>query len=139
LLLCVILQGALVLASAVGTIVVERLTPSIEQLVRSTPDPGGVEQAQIMAALQRYGAVVRGASETLAWSWGAIVVWAPLLLLSVRGRATFAAVTGSDEQTVSGLANHAPNYPAMDDQARERAYLDAARQVDRSTRSSRWF
>ena len=102
LLLGVILQGALVLASAVGTIVVERLTPSIEQLVRSTPDPGGVEQAQIMAALQRYGAVVRGASETLAWSWGAIGVWAPLLLLSVRGRATFAS-HGSDAQTVGAV------------------------------------
>jgi hypothetical protein len=139
LLLCVILQGALVLASTVGAIVVERLTPSIEQLVRSTPDPGGAEQAQIMAQLQRYGAVVQDAGKTLAWGWGAIALWAPLLLLSVRARATFAAVAGTGEQTLDGMANHAPNFLAMDDQARERAYLDSAQQVDRSTRASRWF
>ncbi len=139
LLLCAILQGALVLASAVGELVVERLAPSTEELVRSSPDPGGVEQAQIMATLQRYRAVVRGASETMAWSWGAIAVWVPLLVLSVRGRATFAAVNGSGEPTLGGLAADAPNYSAMDDQARERAYLAAAQQVDRSTRASRWF
>jgi len=139
LLLCVILQGALVLTSAVGAIVVERLTPSIEQLVRSTPDPSGVEQAQIMAQLQRYGAVVQAASKTLAWGWGAIALWVPLLLLSVRARATFAAVAGTGELTLDGMANHAPDFLAMDDQARERAYLDAAQQVDRSTRASRWF
>ena len=139
LLLCVILQGALVLASAVGAIVVERLAPSIEQLVRSTPDPSGVEQAQILAPLERYGAVVQGASQTLAWSWGAIAVWAPLLLLSVRARATFAAVARSGAPAIGGVTNDAPNYSAMDDQARERAYLDAAQQVDRSTRASRWF
>jgi len=139
LLLCVILQGALVLTSAVGAIVVERLTPSIEQLVRSTPDPSGVEQAQIMAQLQRYGAVVQAASKTLAWGWGAIALWAPLLLLSVRARATFAAVAGTGELTLDGMANHAPDFLAMDDHARERAYLDSAQQVDRSTRASRWF
>jgi hypothetical protein len=139
LLLCVILQGALVLTSAVGAIVVERLTPSIEQLVRSTPDPSGVEQAQIMAQLQRYSAVVQAASKTLAWGWGAIALWAPLLLLSVRARATFAAVAGTGELTLDGMANHAPDFLAMDDHARERAYLDAAQQVDRSTRAARWF
>ena len=138
LLLCVILQGALTLASAVGGIVVERLAPSIEQLVGSTPDPSGVEHAQILAALERYGAVVHGASQTLAWSWAVIALWVPLLLLSVRARATFAAVARSDAPTIGGVINDAPNYSAMDDQARERAYLDAAQQVDRSTRASRW-
>jgi hypothetical protein len=138
LLICVILQGALALASAVGGIVVERLAPSIEQLVRSTPDQSGVEHAQILAALQRYGAVVQGASKTLAWSWAVIAVWVPLLLLSVRARATFAAFAGSGDPTIGGLTDHVSNYSAMDDQARERAYLDAAQQVDRSTRASRW-
>jgi hypothetical protein len=139
LLICVILQAALVLASAVGALVVERLIPSIEQLVRSTPDPSNVEQAQIVAVLQRYGAVVQRASETLTLSWGAIAVWVPLLLLSVRGRATFAAITGSGEPTLAAPATHAPSYSAMDDKARERAYLDAAEKVDQSTRASRWF
>lgn len=139
LLLCVILQGALVMASAVGAVVVERLTPSLEQLVRSTPDPSSVEQAQILEPLQRYGTVVRGASETLAWSWGAIVVWAPLLLLSARGRGTFAAAPDRAEPALGDRSTHAPDYSAMDDQARERAYLDAARQVDRTTHASRWF
>ena len=92
-----------------------------------------------MEPLQRYGTVVRGASETLAWSWGAIVVWAPLLLLSVRGRATFAAAPGPGEPALGDLSNDAPDYSAMDDQARERAYLDAAQQVDRTTHASRWF
>jgi hypothetical protein len=138
LLIFVILQGALALASAVGGIVVERLAPSIEQLIRSTPDQSGVEHQQILAALQRYGAVVQGASNTLAWSWAVIAVWVPLLLLSVRARATFAAFAGSGEPTIGGLTNHVLNYSAMDDQARERAYLDAAQQVDRSTRASRW-
>ena len=50
LLMWMVLQGGLVLASAIGAFVVERLTPSIEQLVRSVPDPGGVESARIMAA-----------------------------------------------------------------------------------------
>ena len=72
LLLCVILQGGLVVASVVGAAIVDRLTPSIEQLVRSTPDPGGAEQAQILTAVERYSAVVRGASQTLAWGWGAM-------------------------------------------------------------------
>ena len=138
LLICVILQGALALASTVGGVVFERLAPSIEQLVGSTPDPSGVEHAPILAALQRYGSVVQGASKTLTWSWAVIAVWVPLLLLSVRARATFAVFAGSGEPTMSGVTNNAPNYPAMDDQARERAYLDAAQQVDRSTRPSRW-
>ena len=140
LLLCVILQGALVLASAVGAIVVERLTPSIEQLVRSTPDPGGVEQAQIMAALQRYGAVVQGASKTLAWGWGAIA--------GVGASPSAERARPSDVRCCRGRLVSRPSvawptmrrtYSAMDDQARERAYLDAAQQVDRSTRASRWF
>jgi hypothetical protein len=65
-------------------------------------------------------------------------VWVPLLLLSVRARATFAAFAGSGDPTIGGLTDHVSNYSAMDDQARERAYLDAAQQVDRSTRASRW-
>jgi hypothetical protein len=73
----------------------------------------------------------------LALSWGAIAVWVPLVLVSVRGRATFAATTDSGEPTLGRLAIHATNYSAMDDQAREDAYLDAARQVDQSTRPSR--
>ena len=138
LLMWMILQGGLVLASVIGAFVVDRLTPSIEQLVRSVPDPDGVESARIMSGLQRYGAVVQGASEALAWSWGAILVWVPLLALSVRGRAAFAAALGAGE-SLRRIASNEPNYAAMDDQARERAYRDVARQVDRTTKASRWF
>jgi hypothetical protein len=139
LLLCVILQGALVVTSAVGAIIVQRLTPSIEPLVRSTPDPGGVEQPRIIAALQRYSRVVQESTETLAFSWSAIVVWTPLLLLSARGRAAFAPIASSDEPTLSGVPGHAPDYAALKDEARSRAYQEAAQQVDQSTRASRWF
>jgi hypothetical protein len=134
LLLCVILQGGLVVGSAVGAVIVGRLTPSIEQLVRSTPDPREAEQAQILTSVRRYGDVVRNASQTLAWGWGVMAVWAPLLLLTPLGRATFAAIPDPIEPAVP-----APNFPAMDEQARARAYQDAAQQIDRSTRASRWF
>jgi hypothetical protein len=133
----VILQGGMVVASAAGAILVERLTPSIDQLVRSTPDPDGTEQARVVAELQRYGAVVRGASQTLAWGWGAILVWAPLLILSGLGRATFAAAPGAGDPGTQ--SDRAANFSVMDTEARERAYRDAARQVDRSTQASRWF
>jgi hypothetical protein len=132
--LCVVLQGGLIVGSAVGAAIVQRLTPSIEQLIRSTADPRDVEQEQILAAVQRYGAVVRDASQTLAWGWAAMIVWTPLLLLTAQGRATFAPITGPTEQS-----NVAPEYSAMDEQTRERAYLDAAEQIDRSTRASRWL
>ena len=112
---------------------------SIEELVQSTPDPGGVEQAQIIAALQRYGTVVRGGSVTLALSWSAILLWAPLLLMSARGRRTFAAATVAGEPMLGGTATHGSHFAAMDDESRERAYRDAAQQVDRSTPASRWF
>ena len=78
---------------------------------------------------------MRGASQTLAWGWAAIAVWTPLLLLSALGRATFAA----DPGVLPIRRHHAPDYSAMDGEARERAYRDAAQQVDRSTRASRWF
>jgi hypothetical protein len=134
LLLCVLMQGALVLASAFGAVVVERVTPSIEALVRETPDPGGVEQNRAMDALQRYGAVVRGSTGTLAWSWGAIALWVPLLLLARGGREAFVATGPSHDDLVA-----ATPFSAMDDQTRAHAYQDAAQQIDRSTRPSRWF
>jgi hypothetical protein len=133
LLLCVILQGGLVVTTVVGAAIVDRLTPSIEQLIRSTPDPRGTEQAQFLTAIERYSAVVRGASRTLAWGWAAMVTWTPLLLLSPLGRATFAAIP---RPTLS--ADRALDYSAMDDEARERAYRDAANRVDRTTHASRW-
>jgi len=89
-----------------------------------------------VAVLERYSAVVRGASATLAWSWGAIALWVPVLLLSGLGRSAFSAAASSDQPTPGGVSNPARNYAAMDDQTRERAYLDAAQEVDRSTRPS---
>jgi hypothetical protein len=137
LLLCAILQGGLVLAGAGGAVIVERLTPAIDEMVRSTPDPGGVEQTRVLTELQRYGAVVRGSSLTLAWGWGAMLLWAPVLILSALGRVTFAAVPGPGEP--GGQDGDAPNYSTMEGASRERAYRDAARQIDRSTQPSRWF
>jgi hypothetical protein len=131
-----VLQGALTLVIAAGTELVDRLAPSIEQLVRSTPDPNGVEQAQVMAELQRYGAVVRGASRTLAWTWGLIAVWVPVLLAGARGRATFAAV--ADPSLPQAATREAPAYSTLDGDDRRRAYEEAARRIDRSTRASRF-
>lgn len=140
LLVCVLMHGALVLAGAFGAVVVERVIPSIEALVRET-DPGGpgdAVQAQILDALQRYGAVVRRSTGTLAWAWGAIAIWVPLLLVTPRGRAAFAAAGPSHDDDAPTIVL-TPPLSAMDDQVRARAYRDAAEQVDRSTRPSRWF
>jgi hypothetical protein len=136
LILCVLVQGSLVLASVVGASVIERLVPSVEQLIAETPDPGGVEQARATAVLQRYRLVTAGSSETLTWIWGALAVWAPLLLLHPRSRMAFSSA-GSlpNNPTVDApMANDLTNVSAMDERTRARAYVEAARQVDEATR-----
>jgi hypothetical protein len=141
LLLCVLLQSSLVLASVVGAAVIERLTPSLEQLIRETPDPAGVEQARATDALQRYGVVTRGASDTLTWPCLAMAFWTPLILLTARSRVTFAAAGPlQGDPTFHASARIDPaNVSAMDDQTRARSYVDAAQQIDKATRPSRWF
>jgi hypothetical protein len=141
LLLCALIQGPLVAASVVGTLVIERLTPSLEQLIRETKDPTGVEQKRAAEALQRYRVVTRGTSETLTWTLGAMVFWTPFLLLNARARMTFAGAGPYQEDPAIGArARIDPaSVSAMDDRARARAYVDAARQVDETTRPSRLF
>jgi hypothetical protein len=141
LVLCVLLQGSLVAGSVVGTVIIERVTPSLEQLIRETPDPGGVEQERATEVLRRYGVVTRGASDTLTWAWAAMVFWTPLILLTSRARKTFAAAGGLHADPASGTSARIDpaTVSAMDDRTRARAYVNAAQQIDRATRPSRWF
>jgi hypothetical protein len=139
LLLCVLLQGALVLPCAFGASAIERATPSIEQLIRETPDPSGLEQARVSAALQRYVEVTRRASIALTWPWVAMAVWLPIVLFSARARATFAAPVPLDDRAYSPARLDPANLSAMNDRARARAYVDAARHIDDTTPPSRWF
>ena len=134
LLLCVLLQGALVLASTLGTVGVARLTPRLEQLVRETADPAGTERARNLEAIERYGMVVTQSSHALLWPWAAFAVWLTIVVLDVRSRTSATGAVPRAEDATSG----APQTPfvAMDDETRARAYADAARQVDRSTRPS---
>ncbi len=131
LLLYVMLLGALGVASATGALVVERLAPAFEELVRSTPDPGGAELARVLAEFQRYRDVARGSALALSSSWVLLLVWPPLLILTADGRTAFSAGEGAGEP--------APIDPAADERTRERAYRDAARRIDQSTQPSRWF
>ncbi len=130
LLLYVMLLGALVVTSATGALIVERLAPAFEELVRSTPDPGGVEQARALSEFQRYRGVARGSALALSLSWAVLLVWPPLLILTADGRTAFSAREGAGEP--------APIDPA-DERTRERAYRDAASRIDQSTQPSRWF
>lgn len=131
LLLYVMLLGALVVTSAAGALIVDRLAPVFEELVRSTPDPGGAEQARVLSEFQRYREVARGSALALSLSWVVLLVWPPLLILTADARTAFSARDGAAEP--------APIDPAADERTRERAYRDAASRIDQSTQPSRWF
>ena len=141
LVLCVLIQGGLVGASTLGTLTVERLAPSIEQLIRETPDAGGSEQMRAAQELQRYRAVTGGASRTLTAAWGLLAIWTPLLLFSGRARRTFAAADPTGNEATSGaLPRIDPAHiSGMADPARAQAYVDAAKHIDEATPPSRWF
>jgi hypothetical protein len=140
LILCVLIQGGLVGASLRGATVVERIAPSIEQLIRETPDPGGTEQTRALDALQRYRVVTEDSSRTLAVAWLPLATWTPLLLLSGRPRTAFAP-DPSEADAMSGALPHLDpqRVSALPEDARARAYVQAAKQIDETTPPSRWF
>jgi hypothetical protein len=113
----------------------------MRSLIRETPDPGGAEQARATQALQRYRVVTRGVSETLAWTWGAMVLWTPFLLLNARARMTFAGADPLQDDPAIGapLRIDPANVSAMDDRTRARASVDAARHIEKATGPSRPF
>jgi hypothetical protein len=141
LLLCVLIQGGLVGSSLLGAMAVERLAPSVEQLIRETPDGAGTEQTRALDELQRYRAVTRGASQALTAAWVLLAAWAPLLLFNDRARTTFAPVDAPNAEARLGALPHIDpaQVSAMTDRARAQAYVDAAKHVDEATPPSRWF
>ncbi len=148
LLLSVLVQGALVVASVGGTIVVDRVAPALERLIRETPDVGGNESARALEELQRYRLVTRATGGTLVWTWAVMTLWLPVLTLNPRAREVFAATgTCSNDRASSGTGPDARHegeldpetVDSMDERDRARAYDAAAREVERSTPRSRWF
>jgi hypothetical protein len=141
LVLCVLIQGGLVGASVLGTSAVERLAPSVEQLIRETPDAAGTEQMRALDELQRYRVVARSASQTLTAAWVLLAAWTPLLLFSGRARTTFAAAGPPHDGAIRGAGAHIDpaQVSAMGERARAQAYVDAAKRIDEATPPSRWF
>jgi hypothetical protein len=130
----VLVLGSGAVTGIIGTRIIERVMPSVEQLIRDTPDPTGVEAARATEELQRYRVVTRSASLTLMGTWGVMALWTPLLLVHTRARTVFASEEPGSSSDVT-----LRDVSTMDEQARARAYVDAARDVDRATHPSRWF
>ncbi len=87
LVLGVILTGTLLVAGYVGAAATERLSPSVEKLIRDTADPEGVEQERALAALRRYKSVTRESAATILWAWVGLAVWLPILAKAERQEA----------------------------------------------------
>jgi hypothetical protein len=118
--LCVVLQAALVLSGAALTSASRTLVPAVEQMIRETPDPGGVETARALTELGRYDEVTNGASRTLWWMLGA-----SLVLLTVF-------LTAAEFTPASALepVQEQPDLRSTSGAERVKAYEEAARRLE---------
>jgi hypothetical protein len=122
----VVMTGGLVVGGAFGASSSNRLMPIAERTIRETRDPSGTEQARALALLQRYQSVTQASALTLGWSWLGLLVWVPLLSVAAPYRASSSARDTRPAPSV-------PDINSADGSERERAYRDAAREVDRSS------
>lgn len=131
-----VLLGGAISAGAFGVNATAQLGPTVERLIRETPDRGG-EQAQARALVERYQAVTRTSALTLLWSWAALFAWLPVLTLTTRVGSTSQTASASAPQPLApgpDPSQKEPRLATANDRERALAYRDAAGQVDRSSR-----
>lgn len=137
-LMCVLMQGALVIASAYGMRIVAHVSPFIERAVTEGSTASTAQQRRALEEIQRYQSVVRATAVSLMWTWSGYLVWTPALFLSDRIRTTFAVVQPAS--IAAPLIDRIPtqdrfrrgDYQAAGDESRARYYEEAARKLDAS-------
>jgi hypothetical protein len=119
-----ILLIGLVAGSWIGVATTARLAPVLEQVIRDTPDPGGLEQARARALLTRHRGVGADSAWMLSWATAAMV------LLALAARTLTASVPAPDPM--------ASPLHGLDDATRAQALLDAADHLHRTTTPRRY-
>ena len=120
----VLLVGGLCAACWVGVYATERLAPAVDNLIRTTAETRDQEQARLLELAERHRMVSMSSAQALSLGWIALV------LIAIGARAVV------DPRTAPGDATRSDRMPpvdSMDEQARERALLDAADRLSRNT------
>jgi hypothetical protein len=114
----------LVAGSWIAVVTTERLAPVLEQVIRDTPDPGGLEQARARTLLARHRDVGTNSAWMVSWATAAMV----LLALAAR---TFTGSVAASDPMASPLHG-------LVDASRATALLDAADRLHRTTPPRRY-
>ena len=122
-----VLVGGLVAASGAGVVTTERLAPAVENLIRETAN--AAEQAQALGLLARHRSVGAESVWTLTWAWAAMA------LLALATRTVIKAGSNDASDLLAGVLP----LEGLDEITRERALLDAADQLHRTTPPVRRF
>lgn len=117
-----VLVGGLCVGSWVGVLATERLAPVVETLVRTTAN--AQEQPLLLELLERHRMVCMRSAQALSFGWVAVLFIAFGARAVVRPRTT---------PTDTALAPELLSIDGMDEQAREKALLDAADRLYRNT------
>jgi hypothetical protein len=125
-----LLVGGLSGATWLGVAATERLAPGVDTLIRTTMDLERQEQARALALLGRHRTVGVQSAWALSWAWAGVVALA-LGARAVVKRRPDGAPTANP---LDGVA-----LDGLDDLTRERALLDAADELHRSTPPARRF
>jgi hypothetical protein len=118
----VVLVGGLCAGNWVGVLATERLAPAVETLVRTTADDQ--EQPRLLELLERHRMVCTRSAQALSFGWLAVACFA------FGARAVVRPCTTPSDST------HAPellSIDGMNERAREKALLDAADHLYRTT------
>ena len=123
-----LLVGGLCAGSWLGVTATERLAPAVETLIRTTADPRSNEQTRALELLDRHRNVGSQSARTLSWAWMAVA----LLAMGIRTAVRPQNVTNGTVPMREVVS------PGMDERTRERALLDAADRLQRTTKPRRF-
>ena len=103
-LVCVVLSGALVIASVLGASAATLAGEAVAQLIEGT-SASAEESTQLRDALQRYTGIVGFTAPVLVWSFCGYLIWMPGIVFSQRARRTFAVSDAHRLLTPAGTAD----------------------------------
>jgi hypothetical protein len=124
-----VLVGGLCAGSWVGVLVTEQLAPAVETLVRTTADANSQEQTRVLELLARHRVVCMRSAQALSWGWIAVVFIAFGTRAVVRPRTAPSDITQAPQVL---------SMDGIDERAREKALLDAADRLYRTTPPRRY-
>ena len=108
-LVCVVLMGALVIASVIGASAATTAAAGIERLMEDSR-PRADEAAELRHVLGRYTGIVGSTAPVLVWTLCAYLFWLPAVYSSPRARTTFAARPAAPANDIEAITSP-PRFP----------------------------